>query len=280
MIPPPATHGENGTNTRIPGHVRSAWRALAVLEAVAESPLGMTLTDITAALHLPASSAHGLLSTLSEAGYLVRDADTLRYRLGPRLGKLAAAFRAQGDLVTLAKPAMDRLRAASGQTVSLTVLQDDHILFVDKRTTDGQVQIVNPVGTRLPAHATGSGKAMLAYLPEADLARLYPGVTLPQRTPHTLATREALWRALAMVRRRGWALDEQESDLGVWAVAAVIREANGLPVGALSIFVPIFRLQGTDRSMLTELVREAAADVSTALGFTPADPDRRPALGT
>lgn len=251
-----------------PGHVRSAWRALAVLEAVADTPLGLTLSEIAGKLDLPPSSAHGLLGTLAEAGYLVREADTLRYRLGPRLAKLAAAYHhAQVDLVTVARPAMDRLRQLSGETVSLTILQGDQILFIDKRTAEGQVQIVNPVGTRLPGHATGSGKAMLAYLPETERERLYPREALPQQTPHTLATREALWRELAAARRRGYALDEQESELGVWAAAGAIRDAHGLPVGALSVFVPIFRVQREERSALSAMVREAAAEVSAALGF-------------
>ncbi len=133
------------------------------------------------------------------------------------------------------------------------------------------MQIVNPVGTRLPAHATGSGKAMLAYLPEIERERLYPREALPQQTPHTLSTREALGDALATARRRGCALDEQESELGVWAAAAAIRDAHGLPVGALSIFVPIFRVQREERSALSAMVREAAEEVSAALGFRETD---------
>jgi IclR family acetate operon transcriptional repressor len=258
-------------NSGAPGHVRSAWRALALLEAVADTPLGQTLSEIAGKLDLPPSSAHGLLGTLTEAGYLVREPDTLRYRLGPRLGKLVAAFHAQVDLVTVARSAMDRLRQLSGETVSLTILQGDQILFIDKRTAEGQLQIVNPVGTWLPAHATGSGKAMLACLPETERERLYPREPLPQQTPHTLATREALWVALAAARRRGYALDEQESELGVWAAASAIRDAHGLPVGALSVFVPIFRVQREERSALSARVREAAEEVSAALGFQETD---------
>lgn len=254
--------------------VRSAWRALAMLELVADWPQGLTLTEIASDLGLPPSSAHGLVGTLADAAYLQRDEDTLRYRLGPRLGKLAAAFHAQVDLITLAGPVMDRLQEATGETVSLTVLQGNQILFIDKRTANGQVQVVNPIGTHLPAHATGSGKAMLAFLPEVALRRLYPHAALPQRTPRSLTSRRELERSLQAVRRRGFALDEQESELGVWAAAAAIRDAAGFPVGALSVFAPIFRVHASESAEWIERVAEGAAEVSARLGFPRADHDR------
>lgn len=252
---------------RVAGYVRSAWRALAVLETVAEAPAGLALREIVQALELPPSSAHGLLVTLAEAGYLRRDPDTLRYRLGPRLGKLFQAFQAQTDIVALAAGVMDRLRQATGATVSLTVRQDDQVVFVDKRAADSQVQIVNPVGTRLPAHATGCGKAMLAVLPDSTWEQFYPQEALSQCTPYTLGSRAGLRRALAAVRQRGYAFDEQESELGVWAVAAAIRDVQGLPAGALSVFMPLFRVTRRQRSGWGQLVRKAADEVSAALGY-------------
>jgi IclR family acetate operon transcriptional repressor len=261
---------------RVAGHVRSAWRALAVLEAVAESASGLTLREIARTLALPISSAHGLIVTLAEAGYLRRDTGTLRYRLGPRLGKLLQAFNVQTNVVAVAGPTMDRLRQATGGTVSLTVLQGDQIVFIDKRAASDRVQIVNPVGTRLPAHATGAGKAMLADLSEADRKRLYPREGLPQCTPFTLATRTALWEALTTAQQHGYAFDEQESELGVWAVAAAIRDVQGAPVGALSIFVPLFRVGRKQRQAWGKLVREAALEVSASLGYVgPAAPNGR-----
>jgi len=262
-----------GTAQTRSARVRSAWRALAVLELVADSPQSLTLTEIASELGLPASSAHGLVGTLAEAAYLRRDKDSLRYCLGPRVGKLAAAFHAQVDLIALAGPVMDSLHEATSETVSLTVLQGDEILFIDKRTANGQIQVVNPVGTRLPAHATGSGKAMLAYLPRDALRRLYPRDALSQRTPHTLATRQELERALDVVRRQGFALDEQESELGVWAAASAIRDAGGLQVGALSVFAPIFRVHAGRSAEWIEQVSQGAAGVSSLLGFPAGDPD-------
>jgi DNA-binding IclR family transcriptional regulator len=117
---------------------------------------------------------------------------------------------------------------------------------------------------------------MLAALRELDWERLYPQEALQQLTPHTLATRTVLRHALAVVRRRGYAFDEQESELGVWAVAAAIRDMQGAPVGALSIFVPLFRVGRKQRLAWGKLVQGVATVVSAALGYPPSpNPVRR-----
>jgi IclR family acetate operon transcriptional repressor len=247
-----------------------------MLELVADSPQGLTLTEIASGLDLPPSSAHGLVGTLADAAYLRRAQGNMRYHLGPRLGKLAAAFHTQVDLISLSGPIMDRLQRVTGETVSLTVMQGDQIMFIDKRTTNGQIQVVNPTGTRLPAYATGSGKAMLALLPREALLRLYPEAALPPRTRHTLTSRQDLEHALQAVRRQGYALDQQESEVGVWAAAAAIRDAGGGPVGALSVFAPIFRVQAEQSAEWIEHVSQGAAEVSSLLGYPGEAPDRMP----
>ena len=247
--------------------VRSARRALEILELVAEAPNSLTLSEIAGGLQLPNSSAHALASTLLDAGYLTRDKLSLRYSLGPRVGRLAAAFRAGRDLLSASSHAMDWLRHMTGETVSLTTLEGTDVVFIDKRTADGQVQVVNPVGTRLPAHATGSGKVMLACLSEEHIKELYPSEELPRSTPYTIANRGQLLEVLARGCADGYALDEQESEMGVWATAAAIRDMSGGPVGALSIFAPFFRVQAEHRRLWSNWVLQGAAEASAALGY-------------
>lgn len=247
--------------------VRSARRALEILELVAEAPNSLTLSEIAGALKLPNSSAHALASTLLDADYLIRDRLSLRFSLGPKVGRLASAFRAGRDLASASSHPMDWLRDMTGETVSLTTLEGTDVVFIDKRTADGQVQVVNPVGTRLPAHATGSGKVMLACLPEERVKELYPTEELPQSTTRTIATRDELLEVLARVCASGYALDEQESEMGVWATAAAIRDVGGGPAGALSIFAPVFRVQAEHRRLWSDWVLEAAAEASAALGY-------------
>jgi DNA-binding IclR family transcriptional regulator len=261
------------TSSSASGLVPSVERALAILDLVGRSRENLTLSAMGHHLRIPLSSLHGLVSTLLHLGYLEREEPSKVYRLGPKVGELGSSYHTGVDLAAVARSAMDRVRDAAGETVSLTILEGNQIVFVDKRPGQGQVQVVNPVGTRQPAHATGAGKVMLAYLPEAEFDRLYPDERLPALTPSTIASRRKLKQAGRQIRERGYAFDNQESELGVWAVAACIRDARGFPVGALNIVAPLFRVRNRDCTDWRLLVMRAAVDVSEALGFSNAPRD-------
>lgn len=252
--------------TSHPEHVKSSARTLDILEMVARTSKGGTLTEIGQTLDIPLSSLHALMGTMVDKGYLTRH-DSGRYCLGRKIGGLVAAYFAQMGLLSLAAPYMDQLAQRSGETVSLSILQGDEIVFVDKRAGAGFVQVVNPVGTRLPAHATGSGKVMLAYLSENELGVLYPHEDLRACTPSTISTRKDLFQALEWVREHGYAYDEGESDEQVWAVAACIRDGQGTPVGALSMVAPAFRVGEEHLDEWRHWVTEAAEQVSRVFGF-------------
>jgi DNA-binding IclR family transcriptional regulator len=249
------------------GDVKSAARALDIFELMADFPDGLTLTDIGNLLHIPLSSLHGLVNTLVSRGYLIRTEGTMIYRLGPSLVKIASSYRAQTDLVSIADPVMDRLRRITNETTSLSVLQGDMIVFIHKRPAEGVVQVVNPVGTRRYAHATGSGKIMLAFLPPEDIDRIYPEETLPALTPNTICTKTALKTALVEAREIQYAYDNEESEAGVWAVAGCIRNVEGQPIASLSIVAPLYRIQTKDYKNWYQLVRDGAAEASAMLKF-------------
>ena len=250
-------------------HVKSSARTLDILEAISLMPNGGTLTEIARELSIPLSSLHGLIGTMVDKCYLTSPGDTGRYFLGSKVASLVMAYHAQLDLPSLAAPQMDHLARRSGETISLSVLRGNEIVFIDKRAGAGLVQVVNPVGTRLPAHATGSGKVMLAHLPLDHVKRLYPESDLPVLTPATIDTRSHLLDILEVVRAHGYALDESESDGAVWAVAACVRDSQGTPVAALSMVAPVFRVGDTHLKEWPDWVMEAAGQVSLALGYTP-----------
>jgi DNA-binding IclR family transcriptional regulator len=252
-----------------PGDVKSATRALDIFELLAGFPNGLSLTDIGKSLNIPLSSMHALVNTLLSRGYLIRSEGTMLYRLGPGIVKVASSYRAQADLVSIADQVMEHLRDITSETTSLSVLQGDMIVFIHKRPAEGVVQVVNPVGTRRCAHATGSGKVMLAYLPPEELDRIYPNEILPTLTPQTIKNKTDLMTALAIVRKDQFAYDNQESDIGVWAVASCIRNAEGRPVAALSIVAPFYRIQSKDYTKWYKLVKDGAAEASALLKFNP-----------
>jgi len=249
------------------GVVKSAARALDILDLLASHPEGLILTDLQVETGYPVSSLHELLATLAHRNYVFRDELSRRYKLATKALQLAAAAQASSDVVALADPAMERLRDHTCETTSLALLEGDSILFVHKRPADNRLQIINPAGTRLPSHATGSGKVMLAWLPDGQLDVLFPARSLPRLTSRTITSKASLRHELATVRKAGYAFDNEESAEGVWAVAGCIRNHAGEPIAAISIVAPVPRVQTKDTSNWHLLVKEAAAEISAQLGF-------------
>jgi len=249
--------------------VKSAARTIDLLEFLASSPNGVTLTSMSRHLQIPISSMHGLVATLEDREYVVQDPISLRYQLGPGFARLTASNTANADLVLLGAPVMDRIRKTCEEAITMSVLQKDRIVFISNRPATSIVQVVNSVGTSLPAHATASGKVMLAYLPDSELERIYPADDLRPQTAKTAQKSKDLRTILEETRLKGYAYDEEESEDGVWAVASCIRNAVGYPRAALSIVVPITRVRDDKIPLWTNLVVEGAAEISAALGWIP-----------
>lgn len=254
-------------NLTDPGIVKSADRTLKILTLLADQPDGMTMTDIGKALDIPLSSMHALVGTLAKREFVLRDENSYCYRLGPQILRLASSYRAQVDLITIADPVMDRIRRAVGETISLSVLQGQMIMFIHKKPAQGVVKVVNPVGTRLYAHATGSGKVMLAYLDDGEFDRIYPDEDLPIITSTTIGSKSTLKKTLSDIRMQNYAYDEEESALGVWAVASSLRDDTGRPIAAISIVGPTSRIASKDVTNWYQIVRDGAAEIDSSLGF-------------
>jgi len=247
--------------------VKSASRVLDVFELLARDPQGLSLKQISQSLHIPPSSCHALLQTLQQRGYVLRDEATLVYRLGTRLFELAASHSENLDLVQVADPVMDQMSRLCDEAVSLAILQGTDVVFIHKKTAGDVIRIVNPVGTRLPAHATGLGKAILAALPAEELDVRYPQDELPRLTPHTITSKRELRDCLDRVRETGVAYDREESRLGVQAVGSVIRDRNWFPVAAVTIAVLAMRPRDEGYwHRLERLAKAGASVISARLG--------------
>jgi len=249
--------------------VKSAARTIDLLEFLASSPNGVTLSSMSEHLEIPISSMHGLVATLIAREYLDQDPISLRYRLGPGFARLTVSNTANIDLVLLGAPVMDRIRKTCEEAITMSVLQKNRIVFISNRPATSIVQVVNSVGTSLPAHTTGSGKVMLAYLSEIEFESIYPVHDLHPQTARTTQKNKDFKTILEETRLKGYAYDEEESEDGVWAVASCIRNAVGYPRAALSIVVPIIRVREDKIPLWTDLVVAGAAEISAALGWIP-----------
>lgn len=239
----------------------AAVRALRVLELLADSGEALTLTELASRLDLPKSSVHHVVSALVEMGWLERDPQSLRLTLGLRAWEVGQAYDLAQTLSQRARPFMDRVREAIGETVRLAVRSGSDQVCIAKSLGPHTLVFDQRVGARLPCHATGLGKALLTGLSQDAVAALYPG-GLEQFTETTLADVPELQAELAAARERGYAEDDGEYILGIRCVAVPVRSRTGEVVAALSVSGPTRRF---DDAHVAEC-RTALVDAATALG--------------
>lgn len=235
-------------------------RALALLERLAETREPMSLARLVNDLELPKSSVHGLCSTLVSFGYLRRQSDGA-FLIGPRVMGLAEAFVAGTDVAQEFNALWADRGSAPEETVVLSVLSGGDALYVAVRNSAKPLGLAFNVGMRLPAHLCGSGKAMLAHLPAADVSRLLAdrvGQRLTQKGPRSL---ETLCKELALSRRRGYSIDDGCVREGVYSFGAPVFGASGDVAAAISVCINK-ALLGADRGARH---RDAALAVARAL---------------
>ncbi|HST06700.1 MAG TPA: IclR family transcriptional regulator [Gemmatimonadaceae bacterium] len=257
----------------LPG-TQAVVRAISVLKTLGQSRSAFAMTDLGTATGLSKATIFRLLGALEHEGMVARDAATGGYRLGPELITLGVTALSATDLRTTAHDELAHLAEASGETATLEVLLGWDVLIIDEVQGRFLLGSTPEIGRRWPAHATSTGKLLLAlgtppHFPPR-LARL---------TPRTVVSRVELQRELSRVRRRGYASAVDELELGLVALAAPIRNHLGAPVAALSINGPSLRLGVKRRRQLLHTLCQAANRVSRRLGATAAMLEVIPADG-
>lgn len=244
--------GEEGREFR---PVKSAYRALDVLEALAAGPA--TLSALSRLLGIPKSSLHGLMRTLTDRGWVTATPDGGRFRLGLRALQVGTRFVDEDELVAHVAPSLDRLAAATGETVQQARLDGDRIVYLAKRDTPHPVRIISSIGTRLPAHATALGKALLAARDDDEVRDLLRP-PLSSLTASTLVDVDEVLADLARIRDRGWSHDDGEAADGLRCFAVVVpADRRDSPTDAVSVSVPAFRLDEQHEQRVVEsLLRE------------------------
>jgi IclR family acetate operon transcriptional repressor len=243
----------------------SVANAARVLKAFSATDREWGVTDLARRLGIAKSTAHRLLATLTDEGLLEQDAVTGRYRLGLAIFDLAAAAQSV-DLHEAVLSPMTELRNRTGETVHVAVLDGREVVYVERLDSHTTLRLLAEVGRRNWAHCTGSGKALLAFLPPDQLDRTLRNWKLPAKTPYTITDVAALRRDLAEARRRGYAVNRRESQVDVNSVAAPIRDVSGRAVAAISVVGPVDRVE-LDELRLAQATIESAALISRRLGY-------------
>jgi IclR family transcriptional regulator, acetate operon repressor len=224
------------------------------------------VSDVADHLGVARSTAHRVLAMLVFHGFAVQDARRI-YRPGPAMRPLADALVSPPDLITTAHPHLRSLGREVGETVHLMVLQGNGVRFVDGVEGPQALRVGNRIGMLLPAHATSGGKALLAELPDEELRALYPrGVPTGASTAASaIGDLAALRRDLDGVRRRGYAVNSEESEPGVRAIGACVRDGADRAIAAAAIAVPSARWSKRQMTELATPLTAAAIRISTAL---------------
>jgi DNA-binding IclR family transcriptional regulator len=243
-------------------------RAVQLLDVLAESDREMGPAELTGRLSLHKSTIHRLLIVLERHRLIRRNPAHGKYGLGMKLFELGNRAVARLDLRDRAEPILQRLVDETHETAHISILDGIEMLSVANIEGPWTLRTPSTVGRRAPLHCTSVGKVVLAYLPESALGDLLNELRLTQYTRHTLVSRTALTRDLARVRELGYAVDNEEAEVGLRCVGAPIRNHRGRVSAAISIAGPAFRLTDDRLPMLAARVVAAARDLSRELGHT------------
>ena len=225
-------------------------RVAAILDAIRETPEGVSLAQLAARTGIARSTVHRLVTALVAEGILATASRNGRFRPGPAITALAAV--GHRDFVLDFHPVMARLSRELNETVDLAVLEYDRVRFVHQVAATQRLRAVSSVGAIFPAHCTANGKALLARLPVDEVKRLLPE-RLDELTPNTIVDRAELLDQLAEVRESKLAYDREEHSLGICAIGTALVTADGGAV-ALTVPVPAQRFYGNEQSLAKALL--------------------------
>jgi DNA-binding IclR family transcriptional regulator len=250
--------------------IASLRKAVTLLDVFTLEVPEWSLGELSAKAGMPKPTAHHILATLVDAGWVVQDAKTRRYRLGIRLWEKGWLAVNQLGLREVARPSVEALAAKSDESVHVGILDSvdpGYVVYIDKVESSQPVRAYSRIGGRAPAYCVATGKALLAHQPREVIDRV--AASLVPFTPRTITSAARLHDELARVRRDGVAINTGEWRETVCGVAAAIRDTAGVVVAAVGISGPAERLRPRTRRAIGPLVREAADRISRDLGFQP-----------
>jgi IclR family transcriptional regulator, acetate operon repressor len=248
--------------------VQSVDRALDLLEALAAAEGEVSITSLANRTSLHVSTVHRLLTTLLRRGYVRQNPETSRYYTGAKLATLAEGRSRFNELRHRARPILRALTEQTRETSNLVVLDDVMAVYIETVPSPHVVRMFTTLGNRVPLHATGAGKALLAWLPVDRRDALVDRSELRAHTARTITERSSLRRALEEIRERGYALDDEEYDEGVRCVSVAVGPI-GSPLGAISVSAPASRMTRQRAGELAPLLRRAASELAEAMREQP-----------
>ncbi|HJV25628.1 MAG TPA: IclR family transcriptional regulator [Aromatoleum sp.] len=220
---------------------QSLEKGLAVLLAFCRKRRTMTIAEVAEATGINKSSAQRMVFTLEQLGYLRKHPQTRRYQLTPRVMEVGFNYLATNPVIELANPFLSELTNLTKETCCLAEPDGNEMVYVARFASSQFVPVHMPIGTRIPIYCSGSGRAYLSALSDADALRIIERCNRVQHTPHTRTDIEDILEELSIARERGYAVNQEELFLGDMVLAAPVVGADGRPLGALNVVAPTGR---------------------------------------
>lgn len=248
--------------------IQAVDHALDLLEQFQGDVDELGVTELSKRLKLHKNNVFRLLATLESRNYIEQNRVTENYRLGLKTLELGQTFIKQMGLLRQSRPVLEALVKECNETTYVAILKESHIVYLDVVETDLTVRVVPRVGSRLPAYCTAAGKIQLAYMTDEELDHFLPTKELKGYTSNTITDRDEFKAHLRTIAEKGYAVDNEEMDIGVCCVGAPIRDYTRRIIGAVSISGPSMRFSAERMEKeLIPLVLKAGEDISTKLGF-------------
>ena len=253
------------SNKTIPS-VKAVAKTTRILELLAERD-GLGVTEIALHTAMAKATTYRFLATLQQLGYIRQDRATERYSLTLKLFELGSLVRARRSLADEVRPTLQAVADKTGETVHLAMLEAGHLVYVVKIESQRtlKVSMQSRIGSAAPVYCTGLGKAMLAGLAPDQVERILAQTELVAHTPNTLTDTAAIERELATIRAQGYAIDNEEHELGVTCIAAPVVDHSGTAVAAVSVSMPSIRVTTEAFERYRAEIAAAAKTLSTTV---------------
>jgi IclR family transcriptional regulator, KDG regulon repressor len=260
---------ERAPSTRPPrARLSSVANSIRLLTSFSGEENELGITTLATRLRLAKSTVHRLAATLTSAGFLEQNTETGKYRLGVALFELGALVRRRMDVANEARPKLRELLEKTGETVQLGIVDHDSVLYVYEMESRYAIRMAAAVGARAPLHCTAVGKVLLAFQPPEYVKQVL-GNGLKAYTPKTITRRDEMLAMLEEVASREYAIDDEESEPGLRAIAAPVRNHTGAVIAALGVAAPLQRMTKKTLQDCVPSVLATAAAVSQRLGYEP-----------
>ena len=237
-------------------------RGLAMVELMAQQPQGVTLSEVTSALKMSAASAFRIATALEELGYLRREEGTKKFFVTRKVLLLGQPQATSRSLVECAVESMRQVLTITGETTQLCCLAEDQCVVIDQLPSVHPFKYIVDLGSRAPVHCAAPGKAMLAFLPEDELAPLLTQLKLEKHTAHSITSRKGLRMELERIRKDGYAVDHGEHFDGIHCVAAPLLNQHDQAIAAITIAGPSSRIPAARFAEFGRVMIDAANEAA------------------